>query len=81
MINSTENWCHLNPEILKAGCVKHSAPEGLDEDTTAEFIENLEASDPVTERLRGLAEDTRKLFLVLLLVVLVVVVALFKVHF
>lgn len=57
MINSTENWVHLNPEILKVGRVKHEAPAGLDEDGRDEYIAKMEEDDPVTERLRALTED------------------------
>ena len=57
---STENWVHINPEILKSGTVKHTAPPGLNEDDAAEYVDKLAEKDPVTERLRSLAEDTRK---------------------
>lgn len=59
LMSSTENWVHVNPEILKAGTVKHSAPPELDEDAKQDYIDKLTEKDPPTERLRSLTEDTR----------------------
>ncbi len=48
---------HVNPEILKAGRVKHWVPASLNEDQASEAMAKLEADDPVPPRLGSIKED------------------------
>ena len=52
-----DNWVHVNPEILKAGRVKHWVPASLTEDQASEAMAKLEAEDPVPPRLGSIKED------------------------
>jgi len=55
-----DNWVHINPDILKAGRVKHFVSSKLNEDQAAEAMAKLEEKDPATERLKSIKDDKRK---------------------
>ena len=57
-LKSLENWCSLNPIILKVGRCTHTAPVGIPEDQIEDFTAKQAEEDKVEERFRALLEDT-----------------------
>ena len=55
--HNAENWVHHYPYILKAGRIKHKAPQGLSEEDAEAKVGELEEADPPVDRLRALNED------------------------
>jgi len=57
-LKSLENWCNMWPIILKNGRCSHIAPEGMDEDAAAEYMDKQAEEDKTEDRFRILQEHT-----------------------
>lgn len=56
-LQSLEAWGHTHPNLLKAGRCTHLAPEGMDEEQAAEYMDKVAEEDKVEERFKALQED------------------------
>ena len=53
-LKTLEGWSNVHAHINKAGRIAHIAPQGMNEEDAAAYLEEIEGKDPTVERFRGL---------------------------
>jgi len=58
-LKNIENWCHVQPILLKVGRCTHVEPEGLPDEEKDEYMAKLAEEDKTEERFRTIMEDSK----------------------
>ena len=58
-LKNIENWCHVQPILLKVGRCTHVEPEGLPDEEKDEYMAKLADEDKTEERFRTIMEDSK----------------------